>query len=105
MKAIKKEMLEEWGIGELSIDEAIEDLKKTRKEYTEKGYFDLRFENGASYDYGSSYLYGSRIETDEEYKKRLDAELKREATKAARAASRREKDLAQFEKLKKKLKI
>lgn len=105
MKAIKKEMLEEWGLGEMSLDEVLESLKKTRKEYTEKGYFDLRFQDGSSYDYSSSYLYGSRIETDEEYEKRMAAEQKREANKAKRAADQREKDLARYEKLKKKLKL
>lgn len=105
MKAIVKEMIDDWSSSEKSLDEAIDDLKRMRKEYSEKGYFDLRFDAGASYDYSSTYLYGSRIETEEEYTKRMNAELKREATKAARAASRREKDLAQFEKLKKKLKL
>lgn len=105
MKAIRKEFLEEWGIGEQTIDEVIDDLKKLRKQYQEKGFFDLHFVEGSSYDYSSFYLHGSRIETDEEYDKRVEAERKREVAKAKRAADQREKDLARYEKLKKKLKL
>jgi hypothetical protein len=106
MKAIKKEMIDTWEVDdEQSIDNAIDELKTLRKEYLEKGYFDLWLTPSPYREHGTMYVYGSRIETEEEYQKRMEAERKREATKAARAATRREKDLAQFEKLKKKLKL
>ncbi len=105
MKLIQKVMIEEWEVGEVSIDQAIDDLKKLRKQHSEAGYFDLQFKVRENYDGDDWFLWGSRVETDEEYAKRLDMERKRQASAAKRIATQREKDLARFEKLKKKLKL
>ena len=88
-------------------------LRKTM--YDHRGrYIRFEVEKETEYDYGYNngytehYLYGIRLETDEEFKKRIDInEKKRKADKEAavkREANKEAKELAQYEKLHEKYK-
>lgn len=66
---------------EVSLDSAIDTLIELRNRHS-SSYKDLRIEFEA-YPYSDSdhpVLYGKRLETDEEYKNRIDLEAKRDAT-------------------------
>lgn len=66
------------------INDVIEYLSKAKSKAMSLGYTDLLISIDESYDGTSAYLYGTREETDEEYKTRINKDRKiREAKKAA----------------------
>jgi hypothetical protein len=90
---------------ELDVDGIISKLKSFKKEYTKKGYFNLFLDK--EYDRYDDYmvhnLTGYRLETDEEFNKRIEknkantARAKKSAAK--RKANKKKKELEIYKEL------
>ena len=112
--AKKKKKTIHQNLGEINLDGSIEgaikDLQKKKKELEDKGYFDINIECEDYYDYGDSCarisMDANRLETDEEYDKRMERDKGRAAAAAKAAATRAKnkeaKELEIYEKLRKK---
>jgi len=87
----------------------ITSLKNKMKEHGKKGYFKFDIEKDTERDYGCSdgydvwYLYGTRLETDDELAKRIeDTKIRTMAAKKAaktKAKKKAERELRQYLKL------
>jgi len=84
-----------------TIDEVVTNLSAIKQNYPEsKLILDVSY---GGYDDGYSInLLEERLETDKEYKERLDSEEKERQSKAKAKAKAEEKDRQEYERLKKK---
>ena len=92
-----KEQIEEVYFSEYDIDEILENLQNLKLKYREK-YTELKVKeywDDSWVEYKSFYLYGTRLENDKEYEKRLKKEEKEKKLKE-------EKEKEQLRKLVKK---
>lgn len=99
------ERIDHWDVpDDLSVNEIIVSLGNLRDKHAD--HSNLRLEVPHRYEFyiedGFSVM-ATRPETDEEYEKRLAKALLSQEKKLARAAAKRVKDEAEFERLRKKL--
>lgn len=82
-------------------EEVIERMRELQSEYTgRKISFDVE---PYGYDGGTQLvLYEHRLENDEEFEKRTEAEAKEREMKKQKTATKEAKELAEYERLKKK---
>ena len=92
-----------WNLDGKSVEDVISKLQELKTEALNQGYDDLTVD--VDYD-GYWEFYGVRLETDEEYEKRLKALEKQKATNKRNALIRKQKkeeqDRKEYERLKKK---
>ncbi len=93
-----------------SLQQNIDSFQDLIKKYGKDGFFDLYIEGEEVHDYGGSYhtiiLYGYRLETDEEFNKRIAINKKQKISAKKAAATRKKKkeakDIEEYERLCKK---
>lgn len=104
-----KKFLQTIDMDDRDVDHLIDELQEIKKECKKDGFFKFFTECEATYDYSSEYgIYGVRLETDEEFEKRVERNKKQKAS-AKKAAKKREenkkaKDLETYKKLHKQYK-
>jgi len=112
-KLKKEEKLHSFSMYELegTFVSVIKKLEKIRDDWTDKGYKNIRLEHDIEYDYGDVqdnyiYMYGQRMETQEEADKREKAAAKaresRKKSKKKAAARKLEEEKKTYLRLKKK---
>jgi hypothetical protein len=109
---VKKEITNTLGTIELRGDtpDVIKRIKDMEKMFKKDGYFKFRIdeESDRYEDYSYSILIGTRLETDEEFSKRVaDSKKRSAAAKIAaktKAAKKEERELSQYKKLHEKYK-
>lgn len=107
-KKIKiKDQLEEIYMEEkITVKNLISNLQEVENKYSSIGYKKLEIEpicNGYGEDSREEYwLSGTRLETDEEYKRRIKKEIKQEERNQKRKKIKKEKEIKELQKLIKK---
>jgi len=85
----------------VNLPDLIEFLQSLQDQYSDK-YYNIFLDIDHSYDYFEIALKGERLETEEEYTKRIKAEESRLQKEKDRHKTQEEKDRATYARLKKK---
>ena len=101
------EQLEQIFIGDkITIKDLISNLQKMKNRHFSRGYknleIDIIYEGYGDDGYTEHWIFGTRLETDKEYERRMEKEIKQRERNQKRRETKEQQEIKELQKLMKK---